>query len=100
MDIDQYDDRHLLCREVAHAWEPGGFDRRPGKAGVARILVCNRCGAERHDIYNALGGVMDQRYNYPLGYRVPGGGLAKADFRRESMRRAGALPRRRLRRVS
>lgn len=88
MDLSSYD--FAECREF-HAWERGGFDRRPGRAGVARILKCANCGTERHDIYNVRGAVMEQRYKYPAGYKIPGSGLKKADFRRELMERAGVV---------
>jgi hypothetical protein len=87
--LKQYDGEYLTCREVNHLWQSKGFDRRPGKAGIARVMWCPRCDTERHDVYNVLGEVMEQRYVYPHGYKVEDGGVKKRHARQEAMRRAG-----------
>lgn len=81
--------KFIGCREVGHAWEPGGFDERPGTFGVARVLKCLRCPASRHDIYNYRGELLSRQYKYPDGYQIKGGGFTRTDFREELFRREG-----------
>lgn len=80
----------LTCREVGHAWDPGGFDDRKGTFGIARILSCLRCPTQRHDIYGARGALISRQYKYPEGYQMPKGeSLSRDEWRAESLRRAG-----------
>lgn len=88
MDPQSYE--HLTCREIGHAWNPGGFDNRDKNFGVARILKCLRCPTQRHDIYNTRGMLLSRQYKYPDDYKLPKGeALTREEWRAESLRRAG-----------
>lgn len=89
MNVTNYD--YVTCRELSHAWDPGGYDERPGTFGVARVLRCLRCETKRHDIYGPRGVLIARQYKYPDDYQLPRGEprVVRDEWREESMRRAG-----------
>lgn len=62
------------CRDLRHAWRNDRGDRQ-GRM-FTRILVCDRCQTERHELLNSKGMLAKKpTYKYPATYRVPGGPL-------------------------
>lgn len=61
------------CRLAKHRWGffvPGIGQRKPAPYGRGFSLRCDRCGAERHDCFDSLGGLASRSYVYPSGYEV------------------------------
>lgn len=62
---------YVQCRLLGHAWEnfiPFGNARK--LTGYGLTLRCTRCGTERFDEVNNLGGLDRRRYDYPEDYRI------------------------------
>lgn len=68
------------CRDMRHRWDPIGdvvlIEERGQVRHFKRRLGCDRCGTVRNDEYKisnvALSRVRSY-YEYPDGYRIPGG---------------------------
>src|SRR5215471_13737022 len=89
---------HVECRDLAHAWRVDGYTS--GSGNVHRLLVCDRCGTERRDVWMLARARVGTRYAYAYGYA-----LRDVDFPtdrlallREDLRRAGLGPDARARR--
>lgn len=94
-------DKHLLCRDLGHRWSLRAHHSRLVETlaeryepVVERIVRCTVCTCTRTEQISRRTGHMIRRvYKYPEGYRFPAGvagkgGMAKAPFRTEWIRRA------------
>lgn len=91
-DVEQLPEGFLRCRDVGHRWKlASNWKRNTGSFGFVRVLRCTSCKQERRDIAGASGKVISQPRRYPPGYlrSTQSEPLAKADYRVESLRRAG-----------
>lgn len=98
--ISSLNDQHLLCRDFGHRWSLRSHHSRVvqwangAEPVVERIVRCTICRTTRTEQVRRRDGEMIRRnYAYPDGYRFPAGvsgrgGMAKAPFRVEWIRRA------------
>ena len=78
----EIDPRYSTCRTWQHAWEPTTVERQGGE--YVQGLRCLRCTTERFVKVNARTGHRDgNKYLYPEGYLLKGGGALTADERAE-----------------
>lgn len=78
----EIDPRYSTCRTWQHAWEPTTVERRGGD--YVQGLRCLRCTTERFVKVNArTGDRAGNRYLYPEGYVLKGGGSLTARERAE-----------------
>lgn len=89
---------HVRCRDLGHVWReftPATLSEGDGAKYWRRALRCDKrnggCGAERIERIETDGQIASRSYNYPQGYQMKGlgvrGGLSKAWFRREYIKR-------------
>lgn len=64
------DDSVLMCRDLRHYWTPR-FAKEVD-FGWYRILVCERCGTERHEEYSHTMVPAKTWMVYPKGYSITG----------------------------
>lgn len=80
---------YLYCRELGHNWK--SWSARQVDDSIERILRCNRCRCERHQILTLTGGVYSNKYVHPDGYLHEGMGRIIGDgrdaLRMESIKR-------------
>jgi hypothetical protein len=84
----------VACRTFGHAWDefyPIGM-RRPS-FGFRFSLRCVRCTAERHDLCDSAGNLLQREYRHPDGYSLADA-PTRAEFRVELHRRRLADARR------
>lgn len=80
---------YLYCRELGHNWK--AWTARQVDDSIERVLRCNRCRCERHQILTLTGGVHSNKYVHPEGYLHDGMGRIVGDgrdaLRMESIKR-------------
>jgi len=86
-------DRHLVCRDVGHAWRQTSLV--PTSGGLyLRELRCRSCRTVRKDRITSKGTIYGRSYDYVAGYQLVGYGAEVRDrstFRRAVLRRAGVM---------
>lgn len=83
--LDDYPATYLACRDLQHAWEIDSWYREGGE--IRRVLLCNRCGTERHDRWTRSAERLNGSYVYADDYMVEGG-VDRVDVRLAAMGRA------------
>ena len=84
--LGDYDDTHLECRDLRHAWKVIGYYREDGE--IRRQLQCMRCETYGTDRWTAKAERKHRRYAYAEGYLIQHGRKLKPiDFRREVLSR-------------
>lgn len=72
-------DDQLLCRDLQHSWSPWTA-ARDGK-GFLRVLICDRCRAEKFQYLDRNGYITRSSMVYPTGYLRSGEGRMTRDDR-------------------
>lgn len=83
--LDGYDDVYLECRDLGHHWAVIGYYRVG--AEIRRQLQCRTCPTQSTDVWRSTGERISRRYAYPDGYLIVGGGVTRADVRKETLNR-------------
>lgn len=77
--VKKYPDLMLACRDLGHHWRPVTAKRE--KDGIARVMECTTCGAERYQTLDRQGYIVSSSYRYQAGYTIPGIGRLTAEHR-------------------
>jgi len=90
-EISELSEQAIACRETGHWWRRDRVEwlkKNPKGRNVAeeRVLVCDRCGAERvqtfeiSPILNRFVPISSPRVRYPEGYLLKGRRLSRAEL--------------------
>jgi hypothetical protein len=75
----------LHCRELGHNWRPWTVSLDRKSHAYDRVLRCPSCTTERHQVLNAYGQVLSNRYVYPSNY-LTAGKVERGTFNRDVFR--------------
>ena len=66
-----------LCRDLMHNWTP--ISARRDDEFYVRVLLCERCGAQKEQWFDEHGYPWSHKMHYPEGYLRPEGRMTRAD---------------------
>lgn len=71
-DVQEYDDRFLICRDIGHHWIPSPhWDvSYKGKRIIEyrRTVLCENCDCQRIDVYDGQMRIASRHYKHSNGY--------------------------------
>lgn len=84
MELTDFPDEFLLCRDISHSWDPYsaqvGQNKTTRRREVRQVFLCVRCGSAKTRVMSPGGEILRSSYTYPQGYlRKDQGRLSPAD---------------------